>query len=148
MAKKTRGARSKRKALKRENPKWVKKSKKEIESTILKLHSEGIDTAMIGMRLRDQYGVPNVKLATGKSIAQILKENKEEGNIPEDLANLLKRVVNLHKHMRDNPKDIHNKRGLALIEARIRRLAKYYKEKGVLPKEWKYSSDTVELQIR
>jgi len=148
MAKKTRGARSKLKTLRRENPKWVKMPKKDIEALIVNLHSEGLSSAMIGLKLRDQHGIPSVKLATGKTVAQILKDNKIKIDIPEDLSNLMKRVVVLQRHLRDNPKDEHNRRGLALMEARIRRLAKYYKKKGILPETWKYSGRAVELQIK
>lgn len=148
MAKKTRGARSKLKTLRRENPKWVKMSKKDIEALIVNLHSEGLSKAMIGMKLRDQHGIPSVKLATGKTVAQILKDNKIKIDIPEDLSNLMKRIVVLQRHLRDNPKDEHNRRSLALMEARIRRLAKYYKKKGILPETWKYSGRAVELQIK
>ena len=148
MAKKTRGARSRPKTLRRESPKWVKMSKKDVESLVVKLHSDGLSSAIIGMKLRDQHGIPSVKLATGKSIAQILKENRIKIEIPEDLSNLLKRIVVLQRHLRDNPKDEHNRRGLTLIEARIMRLARYYIRKGILPETWKYSVGAAEPQIK
>jgi small subunit ribosomal protein S15 len=148
MAKKTRGARSRQKVLRTESPKWVQMSKKDIEELVIKLHSDGVSSAMIGARLRDQYGVPSVKLVTGKSITQILKDNKVKIEIPEDLSALLKRVSVLQSHLRENPKDSHNRRGLQLMEARIRKLVKYYQKKGTLPMSWKYTSDTVKLQIK
>ena len=148
MAKKTRGARTKLKVLKKENPAWVKMGAKDIENLVVKLSSEGLGAAMIGTKLRDSYGIPNIKLATGKSVTQILKEGGAKMDLPVDLGNLLKRVSVLQKHMAENRGDLHNKRGLAMIEARIRRLAKYYQKKGTLPKTWKYSSKTVELLIK
>jgi len=123
-------------------------SKKDIEALIVKLNSEGMSSAMIGTRLRDQYGVPSIKLATGKSIIQILKDNKVKIELPEDLNSLLKRVSILQKHLRENPKDLHNQRGLHLMEARIRRLVKYYQKKGEIPKTWRYSSEAVKLQAK
>jgi len=51
----------------------------------------------------------------------------------------LKRAIQTKKHLEKNKKDIHSKRGLQLIEAKIRRLAKYYKREGVLPKKWSYT---------
>ena len=67
--------------------------------------------------------------------------------LPEDMQNLMKRAVSLNEHVKLNPKDLHNKRGLALIESRIRRLAKYYGREGMIPEGWKYSLDTAKLEI-
>ena len=58
---------------------------------------------------------------------------------------LLEKVVNLNKHMKRNPKDTSNKRGKQLVESKIRRLVKYYKEKGKIPDDWKYSIDKAEM---
>ncbi|MCK5547468.1 MAG: 30S ribosomal protein S15, partial [Thermoplasmata archaeon] len=112
MAKKTRGARTKLKVLKKENPAWVKMGAKDIENLVVKLSSEGLGAAMIGTKLRDSYGIPNIKLATGKSVTQILKEGGAKMDLPVDLGNLLKRVSVLQKHMAENRGDLHNKRGL------------------------------------
>ena len=51
-----------------ENPEWVPLSATEIEDLIVKMAKDGITSAKIGLNLRDQYGVPNVKLATGKTV--------------------------------------------------------------------------------
>jgi small subunit ribosomal protein S15 len=131
-----------------ENPKWVTQKPKEIEKLVLELHGEGNTSAMIGLRLRDQYGIPNVKLATGKSITTILKENDIESKFPEDMTNLMKKAVELYVHLKENPRDKHNLRGVHLIEAKIRRLTKYYKTTGVLPDDWNYSPATAELEIK
>jgi len=55
--------------------------------------------------------------------------------------------VSLNGHVKKNKKDLHNERGLRLIEANIRRLTKYYKREGVIPETWKYSLDTAALQV-
>lgn len=130
-----------------ENPKWVPLDQKEIEDIIEKLGTEGNSSAMIGLILRDQYGVPNVKLATGKSITEIMSEKDVLQKLPEDMGALLKKVTNLDQYLRQNPRDIHNKRNLQLIEAKIRRLERYYKKKGVLPQSWKYSLANAELEL-
>lgn len=145
MAKKTRGARAKHKVVRTKNPDWVKMPKGEIEELVRKFHSDGLSSAMIGTLLKDQHGIPSVQLATGKSITQILKEGEVVFEIPEDLNSLLKRANSLKKHLKQNPKDKHNLRGLQLIEARIRRLAKHYAKKGKIPSGWKYSGATAEL---
>lgn len=130
------------------NPAWVTMEKADIEETVLRLHQEGLSSAGIGVRLRDAYGVPNVRLATGKSVAQILASKNIKPAIPEDLASLIKRAASLQVHLQEHAKDLSNKRGLQLIESRIRRLSKYYKEEGVLPADWDYSAKMAELQVK
>lgn len=131
-----------------ENPSWVPLSATEIESKIVELAKDGMSAAMIGMVLRDQYAVPNVKLATGKTVTQILAEGGFKGDLPEDLARLMARAISLNVHIKANPNDVANKRGLALIEAKIRRLERYYKRNGVLPQTWKYSLANAELMLK
>jgi len=128
-----------------ENPDWVEKDSDEIEDIVVKLYQEGKSTSEIGVALRDQYGVPNIKLATGKKVTEILEDNDLREDLPEDLINLMGRAVNLYEHMEMNPKDTINKRGLRLIESKIRRLAKYYQKEGVLPEGWKYSREKAEM---
>ena len=141
------GKSSSKKPFVTESPKWVTLGKDEIESLVIKLATEGNSSAMIGLILRDQYGVPNVRLATGTSIMQIMKKGKISMDIPEDLSALLKRVTTLNAYLKGHPKDLHNKRGLQLIEAKIRRLEKYYKRKGLLPQDWKYTLEGAELEL-
>ena len=131
-----------------ENPAWVPLSATEIEELVVKMSKDGISSARIGLTLRDQYGVPDVKLATGKSVTAIMKENDVAGALPEDLANLMRRAIALNVHLKHNQGDISNKRGLQLIEAKIRRLERYYKRNNVLPADWKYSINTAELMLK
>ena len=131
-----------------ENPTWVTISATEIEDIIVKMAKDGNVSAKIGLVLRDQYGVPDVKLATGKTITQIMKEKGVAPALPEDLSNLMRRAIDLNVHLKENRGDISNKRGLMLIEARIRRLERYYKRNGVLPKDSKYSLNTAELMLK
>ncbi len=141
------GSSSSRRPFLTENPKWVPLNKTEIVDIIVKLATEGNSSAMIGLILRDQYGVPHVKLAVGKSITDIMEENNVSQKLPEDLGALLKKVTNLDQYLKQNPRDIHNKRNLHLLEAKIRRLERYYKKKGILPDSWKYSLDRAELEL-
>jgi len=137
-----------RRPLIKENPEWVPLSAEEIIDIIVKLAQDDMSSAKIGLVLRDQYAVPNVKLATGKGIAQIRAENKVSANLPEDLGNLIVKAIGLSSHLKENSGDLHNKRSLNLIESKIRRLEKYYKSTGVLPKDWKYSIKTAELLLK
>lgn len=119
------------------HPDWSLKAK-EIESLIGKLAEKGTDMAQIGMILRDQHGVPDIKAATKKTLSAILKEKKLYPEIPDDLGNLIKKTEGLKAHLQNNPRDLHNRRSLALTEAKIRRLGKYYVRTGKLPPSWKY----------
>ena len=131
-----------------ENPAWVTLSATEIEDLIAKLAKDGIVSAKIGLILRDQYGVPDVKLATGKTITKIMEEKNVMPPLPEDLPNLMRRAISLNGHLKENKGDISNKRGLNMIEAKIRRLERYYKRNGVLPADWKYSLKNAELMLK
>jgi len=118
------------------SPEWVTLQPAEIENIVVSLGKEGMSTALIGLRLRDQYGIPNIRLATGKSVTQILAESNIKFELPEDLSNLVKRSLQLQTHIKTNKKDTENKRGLTLIDSKIRRLKKYYMRMGILPENW------------
>ncbi|MFX1294856.1 MAG: 30S ribosomal protein S15 [Promethearchaeota archaeon] len=129
-------------------PDWCSYSVEEIEDFILKLAREGHGPSLIGIILRDQYGIPFTKLICNKSITQILEERGLKPTIPEDLTNLIKRAVNLRRHLEENKKDVHSKRGLQLIESKVYRLSKYYRNTNVLPKDWKYDWKKAAILIR
>ena len=131
-----------------ENPAWVPLNATEIEEIVVKLAKDGIISTKIGLILRDQYGVPDVRLATGKTITKIMEEKGVAPSLPEDLSNLMRRAIDLNVHLRDNRGDVSNKRGLNMIEAKIRRLERYYKRNGVLPADWKYSLSNAELMLK
>ncbi len=130
-----------------ETPAWSTVTEEEITKVTLDLWKQGVSTSEIGMIFRDKYGVPDVKLATGKKITQIIKDAGEEIALPEDLYNLLEKAIGLRKHMDNNHKDVHNKRSLQNTEAKIRRLVKYYQSTKVLPADWKYKPETAEMLI-
>ena len=129
-------------------PEWVTYTNEEIEDMILKFNREGKSTSEIGIILRDQYGIPKVKDVTGERITEILKRNNQAGEYPEDLMNLIRRAVNIRDHLDDNPKDLHSKRGLTIIESRIRKLASYYVEEGELPEGWRYNPEQAALLVK
>ncbi len=124
--------------IERTHPEWSLKPE-EIEELIVKLAEEGKPPAMIGLILRDSYGVPDVRAALGKKITKVLEEHNLLPEIPEDLSNLLDKRANLLKHLAEHKKDLHNRRRLQLIEAKIKRLVKYYKREGKLPEKWSYA---------
>jgi small subunit ribosomal protein S15 len=128
-------------------PEWSDTSKEELEKLIMKLHDGGLPPSRIGLTLRDQYGVPSTKLVLGKNMNRFLKENNALPEIPEDLANLMRRALLIRKHLKSNNKDIHNKRALQLIESKIRRMVRYYHDSGRLAAGWEYRPETAEILI-
>jgi len=128
-------------------PEWVEMNAEEVKKKIVELYSEGYEPSMIGMILRDRYGIPSVRQVTGKKLQQILREEGVELTLPEDLKALIKRAINLRKHTAIHKKDYHNIRGLQLIEAKIWRLSNYYKEEGILPKDWKYDPKKLRITL-
>lgn len=120
-------------------PVWCRYQPEEVEALVIKLTKEGYNPSMVGIILRDQYGIPLVKAITGKSITQIQREAGLEPSIPTDLHSLIQRAERIRKHLERNRKDLYNKRSLQIVESRIRKLANYYLRKGVLPENWRYS---------
>ena len=126
---------------------WVKYDAKEVESLVVKLAKSGLSKSLIGLTLRDSYGIPEVKDITKKSIGKILEKNKLEQELPEDLSALIKRDIQLIKHFETNKQDRVAKRGIQLTESKINRLVRYYKKKKVLPQDWKFDKDKAKLLV-
>jgi small subunit ribosomal protein S15 len=126
-------------------PSWVTHSPEEVEALIVKLAKSGLRPSEIGVRLRDEYGIPLVKPILGKSITDVLREHNLLGEIPEDLERLLAKAKRLQEHLAVHRSDRRNVRSLELIEAKIHRLSEYYKRIGRLPPDWKYSAVVAQL---
>lgn len=124
----------------------VEYDKDELENLILKLIKEGKTPSEIGIVLRDQYGIPDVRILGLRIRKVVEKEIKTE--VPEDLYNLIRKAVNLYKHLEANRKDSKSKHGLELVESKIRRLGKYYTRTGRLPKSWRYSIEKAKLMVK
>ena len=99
--------------------------------------------SQIGVYLRDSQGVTQVRSVTGNKILRILKANGLGPELPEDLYMLIKKAVNVRKHLERNRKDKDSKFRLILIESRIHRLARYYKTTKQIPANWKYGQTVV-----
>jgi len=127
---------------------WVKYKPQEIEEIIIKLAKQGYSSARIGLVLRDQYGIPNTRMFAKERISVIMKKHNIHPELPEDMYNLIKRAVYLIAHLEKNKKDYISKRGLELTESKIRRLAKYYKKRDLLPKDWKWDPEKAKLMVK
>jgi small subunit ribosomal protein S15 len=123
-------------------------SKEDVEEKIISLSNAGHSQSKIGLILRDEDGVKNIRELTGKHLQQILLENKLLGDIPEDLLNLIKKSVSLKNHLEKNHKDDSARRGYEVTVSKIRKLARYYIKKGKLPSTWKYSVETAALLVK
>jgi small subunit ribosomal protein S15 len=121
-------------------PSWCRYTPEEVEALVIRLTKEGNPPSKIGIILRDQHGIPLTKPITGRTISQILKEAKLAPSLPEDFEILLRKAARLRVHLDKNKKDLGNKRALQVIEAKIHKLSRYYKRKGVLPPDWKYEA--------
>ena len=127
---------------------WTPLKKKEVEVKIVELAGQRKTSAQIGTILRDNYGVPDVKAAIGKTVAEVMRESDVYPDLPEDMMTLLKKAVLLRTHVENNKADKHSKKGLEHLESKIRRLGKYYVRKGELPKNWKYRPEEAKLIVQ
>jgi len=129
----------------RSSPNWVTTTADEARTVVLKLAKEGVSPSRIGQALRDDYGVPLVKPLVGKSLGSIMAEGKVAPKLPQDLQDLIERAHRVQKHLEVHGSDRKNVHSLELVEAKIYRLSKYYKEKGILPSDFKYTAVVAQL---
>ncbi|MEM5815212.1 MAG: 30S ribosomal protein S15 [Candidatus Aenigmatarchaeota archaeon] len=129
-------------------PRWLPYKKDEVYNLVVEFAKKGYSSAKIGTVLRDQYGIPDVETITGKSITEIMRENKLYSEYPEDLLNLFKKAVRLYDHLEKNKKDKTSKKGYENLISKINRLIKYYKRKKILPEDFKFDVERVRLIIQ
>ena len=127
---------------------WTPMKRAEIEEAILKMAREGVPPAKIGLILRDQNGVPNLRAQLGMSLREFLKKEKALGEYPEDLLNLIKKAVRMSGHIKASKNDTHNSVKLGHVESKIHRLVKYYSSKGMLPPGWRYEREKASLLVK
>ncbi|PKU64847.1 40S ribosomal protein S13 [Dendrobium catenatum] len=98
-------------------PSLLKTSSQDVEKNICKFSKKGLTPSQIGIILHDSHGIAQVKSVTGSKILRILKAH----------GLLIKKAVNIRKHLERNRKDKDSKVWLILVESRIHCLACYYK---------------------
>ena len=145
MPKKEKGASHQTRPVTKRPPTWCRYTPEEVEALVIRLAKDGHPPSKIGTILRDQHGIPLTKPITGRTISRILKEAELAPSLPEDLETLLRKAARLRVHLDKNKKDLHNKRVLQLIEAKIHKLSRYYKREGSLPPDWKYEAKAASL---
>ena len=60
---------------KRTAPSWCKTTAEEVEASVCRLAKKGLTPSQIGVMLRDQKGIGQVKAVTGSKILRLLKKN-------------------------------------------------------------------------
>mmetsp|Transcript_66318 Transcript_66318/g.138240 ORF Transcript_66318/g.138240 Transcript_66318/m.138240 type:complete len:154 (+) Transcript_66318:28-489(+) len=134
---------------KRTAPSWLDRetTPEALEADICKLAKKGLTPSEIGVTLRDSHGVPMVKAVSGQKILRIMKKNGLAPVIPEDLYHLIKKAVNIRKHLSRARQDKDAKFRLINVESRIHRLVRYYKRSQQLSTTWRYESSTASALI-
>ncbi len=144
---KKRGKSKSKKPIKKVIPSWVKYKAKEVELLITKYGKEGKSPSQIGILLRDEYGIPDAKILTNKTVSKILAEKKLLKAIPEDMVALIKKDLAIRKHIEGNKHDQTARIGLTLTENKINKLARYYKSKGKIEKTWKFDPQKAKIYL-
>jgi len=107
-------------------PIWLKYTEQEVKGIILKIIEKEptITAEKIGLILRDNYGIPKVKIY-GFSISDVLKEaGKYES---PDSKNLKTKVAKLEKHLAKNKHDTRTGRSLIISKAKLKKVEDYLK---------------------
>jgi len=111
-----------KKSVKQEKPLWLKYTDEEVKQIILKLANKGMTAEKIGLALRDQYGIPKVKLY-GFKIKEILEE-KGKFEEPTNL-NLQKKLEKIIGHVSKNKGDKKAGRALIITKAKLKKRKEY-----------------------
>lgn len=91
---------------KRRSSKWVSHTPRTIADLIVTMAKKGMSPSQIGVSIRDKEAVPSIKLLTGQKIARLLKKYGKNifylgcaPQIPEDIYCLIKKAVNIRRHL-------------------------------------------------
>ncbi|MEK6871498.1 MAG: hypothetical protein AABX16_01195 [Nanoarchaeota archaeon] len=103
-----------------EKPVWLKFSEEEIKALIIKLADKGLTAEKIGLTLRDQYGIPKVRLY-GLKIKEVLQEKFLE---PTTI-NLQKKIEKLSNHNKKNKGDKKSDRAMIITKAKLKKRQEY-----------------------
>ena len=99
-----------------EKPVWLKLTEEELKKIISELANK-YSPAQLGLILRDQYGLPTVRLY-GKKLSHYLKEiNKYDDKI--ELKNLTEKLKKIEEHLKNNPQDKKTKHKLQKAKSKV-----------------------------
>ena len=109
-----------------EKPIWLKMTSDEVIAIILKLANKGMSAEKIGLTLRDQYGIPDVKIF-GLKIKKVLVE---KGKYTEPTTqNLENKLVSIINHYKKNKQDKKAERSLIITKAKLKKRLDYQDKK-------------------
>jgi small subunit ribosomal protein S15 len=109
-----------------EKPVWLTYTEEEVKAIILKLSEKGLTAEKIGLVLRDQYGIPKVKIYNLK-ISKVLKE--KDKYIDPDIKNLDKKLEKVITHYKKNKQDKRAERSLIITKSRSKKREDYQKKR-------------------
>jgi len=109
-----------------EKPVWLKYTADEVKAIIVKLAKQGLSAEKIGLTLRDQYGVPDVKIY-GLKVKQVL-ESEGKFEEPTNL-NLRKKLDAIINHYKKNKQDKRAERSLIITKAKLKKRDDYSSRK-------------------
>jgi small subunit ribosomal protein S15 len=109
--------------LEAKKPTWLKYTKSEVEAIILKLANKNLTAEKIGLTLRDQYGIPSVKLYN-ITIKDIMKDRFKEPTI----LNLETKLQNIINHFKKNNQDKKTGRALIITKAKLKKRTIQYRK--------------------
>tara|TARA_Y100000310_G_C20614650_1_gene779979 strand:- start:1163 stop:1537 length:375 start_codon:yes stop_codon:yes gene_type:complete len=109
-----------------EKPVWLKYTKEEVEAIILKLADKGLTAEKIGLVLKDQYGIPKVKIYNLKIKEVLDKKAKFEEPTNINLKAKLEKVI---EHYKKNKQDKKAERSLVITKAKLKKRQDYLKKK-------------------
>jgi len=109
-----------------EKPVWLKYTEKEVIDIILKLAEKGLTTEKIGLTLRDQYGIPKVKIYNLKISKVLKKKEKFEEPTNKNLKEKLEKIIN---HYKKNKQDKKAELSLIITKAKLKKREDYSKKK-------------------
>ncbi len=105
-----------------EKPLWLKYTGEEVKSIILKLANKGLTSEKIGLILRDQYGIPKVKLYNLKIRKVLQEKSKFEEPTIKNLKTKLDKII---EHNKNNKKDKKAERALIITKAKLKKREGY-----------------------
>lgn len=106
---------------KAKKPSWIKAKPEDIKKKVIELSKNNNSPEKIGLVLRDQEGIPKVKVL-GLKISKILKEANLASN--SELENLARKKENAQKHFEKNKHDYSAQRSVMKLNGRINKLKK------------------------
>jgi small subunit ribosomal protein S13e len=115
---------------------------------VAKFAKKGMMPSQIGVLLRDQHGLAQVRSVTGNKVLRMLKAQGLAPELPEDLYHMIKKAVAMRKHLDANRKDKDAKFHLILVESRIHRLSRYYRKTKKVAPNFKYESATASALVQ